>query len=263
MSPELLKKIVEAALFAHGKPMTVDMLLKLFGEEDVPERKLVQEALEQLQQDWQGRGVELREVASGFRFQATEEVTPWVARLWEEKPAKYSRATLETLALIAYRQPITRSEIEEIRGVSVSSHIMKSLLEREWVRVVGTKDVPGRPSLYATTRQFLDYFNFRSLEELPALSEIRDLDTIAQEFEQGQDDKVDAAFREMLDDMDEDAADASVEHEALADVNQDDVVLTDEFASDVDDNSQDFMAELQDMTVEDDEPTTVPEEERS
>jgi segregation and condensation protein B len=198
MSSPPLKKIVEAVLFAHGKPMTVDALLKIFIETDDvrPDRAQMKRAIKTLQKDWKGRGVELVEVASGYRFQASVEVTPYVSRLWDEKPQKYSRASLETLALIAYRQPITRSEIEEIRGVSVSTHIIKSLLEREWVRVVGTKEVPGRPSLYATTKTFLDYFSLTSLDQLPALSEIRDLDTIAQELENSQGDQVQLAFEE-------------------------------------------------------------------
>ncbi|MDH5299950.1 MAG: SMC-Scp complex subunit ScpB [Gammaproteobacteria bacterium] len=258
MSPELLKKIVEAALFAYGKPMTVDMLLKLFAEEELPSREQIQDVLAQLQQEWQGRGTELVQVASGYRFQAAVEVTPWVARLWEEKPAKYSRAILETMALIAYRQPITRSEIEEIRGVSVSSQIVKTLLEREWVRVVGTKDVPGRPALYATTRQFLDYFNFRSLEELPPLAEIRDLDVIAQEFDMDQDDKVEAALRELRDDNDEvnlpldEEVEFADEHPVARSI--DEPEANEPESSLVD-------AALKEWLVDDDEPTTVPEEE--
>jgi segregation and condensation protein B len=137
-----------------------------------------------------GRGFELAEVASGWRFQVATDLAPWVNRLWEEKPQKYSRALLETLALIAYRQPITRSDIEEVRGVAVSSHIIKTLAEREWIKVVGHRDVPGRPSLYATTRQFLDYFGLKSLEELPTLGELKDIDSLNQALELGDDDLV-------------------------------------------------------------------------
>ncbi|WP_316246147.1 SMC-Scp complex subunit ScpB [Cellvibrio japonicus] len=178
VTPELLRQIVEGAILAAGQPMTIVRLRELFDEEFAPTKEDIQAALEQIQADSEGRGFELKEVASGWRFQVRENLAPWVNRLWEEKPQKYSRALLETLALIAYRQPITRGDIEEIRGVAVSSHIMKTLLERDWVKVVGHRDVPGRPSLYATTRQFLDYFNLKSLDELPSLSEIRDLDDL-------------------------------------------------------------------------------------
>ena len=183
MDAELLKKILEGALFAAGQPLTIERLGFLFDEGDRPDNAVIREALEALVKDYEGRGIELKEVASGFRFQVRQETGPWVSRLWEEKPSRYSRALLETLALIAYRQPITRSEIEEIRGVSVSSHIVKTLLEREWIRVAGHRDVPGRPALFATTREFLDSFNLKSLAELPSLSEIRDLERINEELE--------------------------------------------------------------------------------
>lgn len=174
----MLRRIVEGAVLATGQPMTVNKILELFDPLVAPTKEEVQAALEDIQAETKGRGYELKEVASGWRFQVCDDLAPWIGRLWDEKPQKYSRALLETLSLIAYRQPITRGDIEEIRGVAVSSHIMKTLLEREWVKVVGHRDVPGRPSLYATTRQFLDYFNLKSLEELPSLSEIRDLDEI-------------------------------------------------------------------------------------
>lgn len=183
MDAELLKKVLEGALFAAGQPMNLDQLGFLFDEADRPDNATLRSTLESLMQDYEGRGIELKEVASGFRFQVRQETGPWVSRLWEEKPSRYSRALLETLALIAYRQPITRSEIEEIRGVSVSSHIVKTLLEREWIRVAGHRDVPGRPALFATTREFLDSFNLKSLAELPSLSEIRDLERINEELE--------------------------------------------------------------------------------
>lgn len=173
-----LKQIIEGALLAAGQPLSMNKLMQLFEEGSAPERDALRDALTELQSDCEGRGFELKEVASGWRFQVREEMAPWVNRLWDEKPQKYSRALLETLALVAYRQPITRGDIEEIRGVAVSSHIIKTLLERDWVKVVGHRDVPGRPSLYATTRQFLDYFNLKSLEELPSLGDIRDLDDI-------------------------------------------------------------------------------------
>ena len=170
-----LKNIIEGALLAAGGPLTLDSLLGLFGtEEATPTREALQVALATLEEDYRDRGIELAQVAGGYRIQVRKECAPWIARLWDEKPPRYSRALLETLALIAYRQPITRGEIEEIRGVAVSTNIVKTLLEREWVRVVGHRDVPGRPSLYATTRKFLDYFGLKSLNELPTLAELRE-----------------------------------------------------------------------------------------
>ncbi len=178
-----LKNIIEGALLAAGRPLEVSDLEALFDEDERPSRLEIGEALEEVAVACAGRGYELKKVASGYRFQVRQELSSWVSRLWDEKPQKYSRSLLETLALIAYRQPTTRGDIEEIRGVSVSSQTIKTLLEREWVRVVGHRDVPGRPALYATTRQFLDYFNLASLEELPPLSELRDLDELDPELE--------------------------------------------------------------------------------
>ncbi|MEA3275743.1 MAG: SMC-Scp complex subunit ScpB [Pseudomonadota bacterium] len=177
-----LKPIVEAALLAAGGPLTLDQLLGLFADEERPSRDALLEALASLELDYRDRGIELTQVAGGYRAQVCRSVAPWVARLWEEKPARYSRALLETLALIAYRQPITRGEIEDIRGVSVSTNIIKTLAEREWVRIVGHRDVPGRPALYATTRKFLDYFGLRSLNDLPTLAEIRDPEFLGDEL---------------------------------------------------------------------------------
>jgi len=179
VSKQQLKQIIEGALLAIGQPMSRDKMQSLFVDEDeIPSKDDLNEALLDIQKSCEGRGFELKEVASGWRFQVREEMAPWVNRLWDEKPQKYSRALLETLALIAYRQPITRGDIEEIRGVAVSSHIVKTLVEREWIKVVGHRDVPGRPSLYATTRQFLDYFDLRSLEGLPSLGEIADIEAL-------------------------------------------------------------------------------------
>lgn len=176
MQIEQLKAIIEAALLAASQPLSVAQLGELFIEEDEVDRAQIAMALEMLADDCQNRGVELKEVGTGFRYQVRQQVHPWVSRMWTEKPSRYSRALLETLALIAYRQPITRPEIEQIRGVVVSSNIVKTLEEREWVRVVGHRDVPGKPALYGTTRGFLDYFNLKSLDELPQLSEIRDME---------------------------------------------------------------------------------------
>lgn len=174
MSQPALERILEAALQAAGKPLSLERMRELFDEEAAPSLDQLRQALTQLAEDCTGRSVELREVAGGWRLQVRNEFAPWVGRLWEERPARYTRALLETLSLIAYRQPVTRGDIEDVRGVAVSSQIIRTLLEREWVRVVGHREVPGRPALYATTRQFLDYFNLRSLAELPALAELRE-----------------------------------------------------------------------------------------
>jgi segregation and condensation protein B len=171
----LVERIVEAALLAAAHPMTVAQLYALFPDDQPAPRGSIEQAIEALQAACAARGVMLVEVASGFRFQVQRDVQPWVARMFAERPQRYTRATLETLALIAYRQPITRGEIEAIRGVAVNANIIKMLEEREWIRVVGHRDVPGRPALFGTTKLFLDYFNLKSLDELPPLSEIRDL----------------------------------------------------------------------------------------
>jgi segregation and condensation protein B len=183
MDIKRLKQIAEAILLAAARPVTLDQLLALFEENERPERAEMRAALEALEAEFDGRGIELVQVASGYRIQVTDEMQPWVSRLWEEKPARYSRALLETLALIAYRQPITRGEIEDVRGVSVSTSIMKTLQEREWVRVVGHREVPGHPAMYGTTKEFLDYFSLKSLDELPTLAELRDLSTIGEELQ--------------------------------------------------------------------------------
>ncbi len=175
MEQQQLNNIVEAALLAAQQPLTLPMIAALFQETDEVSHEAISRALESLTAACEGRGVELVEVASGFRYQVRESVHPWVARLWSERQTKYSRALLETLALIAYRQPITRGEIEQVRGVGVSTSIMHTLEEREWVRVVGYRDVPGKPALFGTTRQFLDYFNLKSLDQLPTLAEIREI----------------------------------------------------------------------------------------
>lgn len=174
-----LKELLEAVLLASDAPLTEDQLLNLFSKEERPTKEVLKSALEALKEASADRGVELVQVASGYRFQIKKHWAPWVSRLWQEKPQKYSRAILETLALIAYRQPITRGEIEDIRGVVVSSAIIKTLQEdRGWIRVVGQKEVPGKPALYATTKEFLDYFGLKNLKELPTLPEILDLDAM-------------------------------------------------------------------------------------
>jgi len=174
MDQQLVRRIVEAALLAANQPLSLVQLKGLFPLDEPAPEGSIEQALLDLQADCADRGIELVEVASGWRYQVKTDVHPWVARLWTERQTKYSRATLETLALIAYRQPITRGEIEQIRGVAVNSNIIKALEEREWIRVVGHRDVPGRPELLGTTKAFLDYFGLRSLDELPPLSELKD-----------------------------------------------------------------------------------------
>ena len=175
MDQHLITRIVEAALLAANQPLPLAQLQALFPEDQPPPSGAVAQAIQTLQEGCADRGVELVELASGFRYQVKADVHPWVARLWTERKTKYTRATLETLALIAYRQPITRGEIEQIRGVAVSSNIIQALEEREWIRVVGHRDVPGRPALFGTTKGFLDYFGLKRLDELPPLSEIKDI----------------------------------------------------------------------------------------
>lgn len=177
-----VKQIIEAALLAAGQPLAVAQLAALFPEDQPPPAGAIERALHELAEDCEQRGVALVEVASGFRFQVREQYSPWVSQLWTERQTRYSRALLETLALIAYRQPITRGEIEQIRGVAVSSNIIRTLEERDWVRVVGHRDVPGKPALYGTTRGFLDYFGLKSLDQLPPLSELREIPELEPQF---------------------------------------------------------------------------------
>jgi segregation and condensation protein B len=179
MNQELIKNILEAALMVSDRPLNMAQIMTLF-EKDVEDidRDLIKTALEQLREDYNNRGIELREVASGYRIQVCSKYSDWINRLYDERPPRYSRALLETLAIIAYRQPVTRAEIEDIRGVVVSTTIIKTLQEREWIRVVGHKDVPGHPELLATTKEFLDYFNLKKLSDLPTLAEIKELNQI-------------------------------------------------------------------------------------
>ena len=178
-----VKMIVEGLLLAAGRPLTLDNIIQVFSKDEQPDRQELKLVMDSIAEDCADRGFELKEVASGFRFQVKQELSEWIAKLWEERPPRYTRALLETLALIAYRQPITRGDIEEIRGVGVSSNIVRTLLDREWIRVVGHRDVPGRPAMFATTKQFLDYFNLKSLQDLPPLSEIKDLAVVDPEFD--------------------------------------------------------------------------------
>lgn len=216
-----IKNIIEAALLSAGKPLDIDRLIELFDDTERPTKQSLRSALDEISLDCDDKGFELVKIASGYRFQVKQAFSPWVSKLWEERPQRYSRALLETLALIAYRQPITRGDIEDIRGVAVSSNIIKTLLERSWVRVVGHKDVPGKPAMYATTRQFLDYFNLNGLDQLPQLSEIRDLEAIGLEIEQqikhvDEQESESANDNDMQDDFDSDSgSDAAVSPDSI------------------------------------------------
>ena len=213
-----LVQILEGAILSAGRPLTIQNMAALFEEDARPENAEIRAALKDIAERCEGRGFELQEVASGFRFAVRQELGQWVSRLWTERPARYSRALLETLALVAYRQPITRGEIEEIRGVTVSTNIIRTLHERDWIRVVGHREAPGRPAMYATTRQFLDYFNLKHLDELPPLAEIRDFDSLTKEL--GFEDLTDPAAEEATTETDmEDAAEgdtAATEEEPAA-----------------------------------------------
>ncbi|MFJ2483537.1 SMC-Scp complex subunit ScpB [Pseudomonas sp. NPDC087598] len=175
--PRELAPLLEAFLLASGKPQSLERLYELFEEGERPEPPVFKKALTLLAKSCDGRAFELKEVSSGYRLQIREKFSPWVGRLWEERPQRYSRALLETIALIAYRQPITRGEIEDVRGVAVNSNIVKTLIEREWIRIVGYRDVPGKPAMFATTKAFLDHFNLKNLEDLPPLAELREMET--------------------------------------------------------------------------------------
>ena len=262
MDIKKLKNILEAVLLATDKTLTVIQLEGLFElDEERPTRDEIRQALHEMADDYETRGYELKQVASGFRLQVRQEFSTWVGRLWEERPARYTRALLETMSLIAYRQPITRGEIEEVRGVSVSSNIMKTLLERDWVKVLGHKDVPGKPSLYGTTKEFLDYFNLKSLDELPTLAEIKDLDSIHPELALDED----AAENAVEDNSDEDGenpesnmAAESMDDENVVDESMDESEMSNEdiVAEDADFNSDDSTSEdstSENMDIEGDE----------
>jgi segregation and condensation protein B len=221
---DLVRRIVEAALLAAPQPLTVPQLAALFPEDAPAPTGSIQKAIEALRADSAFRGVELVEVASGFRYQVKADVHAWVARLWTERQTKYTRATLETLALIAYRQPITRGEIEQIRGVAVNANMVKALEEREWIRVVGHRDVPGRPELFGTTKTFLDYFGLRSLDQLPPLAELKDIPDLEPQLPFDVDPAVVANAAMAMDDAappDDDAANDDDAGDAEADTDTD------------------------------------------
>ena len=200
-----LSRVLEGAILASGEAVSLDKLLTLFDEDKRPSKSLLTSTLESIRDTQHDRGFVLKQVASGWRFEVCDDLAPWVNRLWDERPQKYSRALLETIALVAYRQPLTRGDIEDVRGVAVSSHIIKTLLERDWVKVVGHRDVPGRPALYATTRQFLDYFGLKSLDELPSLGELQDIDSLSEKLE------LDGGANESVEPEQDSTGDASAE----------------------------------------------------
>ena len=177
-----LIQIIEAALLSASRPLSIEEIQRLFPTDQTPSKEDIKETLNEIEDLCAKRGVELKRVSSGYRMQVKQSLSAYIAKLWEEKPQRYSKATLETLALIAYRQPITRGEIEQIRGVSVGTQLIRGILERGWIKIVGQRDVPGRPSLYATTKEFLDYFGLQHLRELPSLPDLPDIDSLDMEL---------------------------------------------------------------------------------
>lgn len=252
MEQQKLKNIIEAILLSAEKPLKVNQIEILFaGDNDAPTRDEIRKVLAELQEDYKTRGFDLIQVASGYRIQVKQDYSQWVGRLWEEKPARYSRALLETIALIAYRQPITRGEIEEVRGVSVSSNIIKTLMEREWIKVLGHKDVPGKPALYGTSKEFLDYFNLKSLDELPTLAEIKDLDQIHQELD------LDGSNAEAANEAAVDEAGAEVEAETV----DTETGLTDDVSDVETETSDEQAAESSDEIIDEAEEVSMAEAE--
>ena len=217
MESQQLKNIVEAALLAAGGPLTVDQIKSLFADDEAPEKAEIREQLAALTSDYAERGIEVREVASGFRVQVREEMGQWLTKLWEERPPRYTRALMETLAIIAYRQPVTRGDIEEIRGVSVSSNIIRTMLERDWVKVVGHRDVPGKPAIFGTTRFFLDYFGLKKLDDLPPLAELAELEPVSLQLELGTADQRPGDDGDGANDSDSENVDESVDPVAETD----------------------------------------------
>ena len=246
--PDELKNIIEAAIMVSDEPITVDRLIGMFTDATKPERSTVNELLMELEQEYANRGFELKRIEKGYRLQTREEYSPWLARLRAGRPPRYSRALLETLAIIAYRQPVTRGEIEEIRGVAVSTEIIRTLVDREWIRQVGVRDVPGKPALFATTRAFLEYFNLEGLTQLPSLQDIRDLDTIADELNM----KLPLESREQRPDDDEDA-EVSPQTDFIENKDSDDIAtVSDEISSET---TTDDVTSEEKNTQEDDSPS--------
>ena len=241
---EQLKQILEAALLAIGQPLSHAQLGALFNDEERPPAGEISRALEQLSNDCSNRGVELKKVASGYRLQVKQDLNEWVSRLWKERPQKYSRALLETMALIAYRQPITRGEIEAVRGVAVSTNIVRTLQEREWIRVVGHRDVPGKPALFGTTKTFLDSFDLQNLDDLPTLAEIRDMENLEPELQL---EPVPPAAD--VRDPQREASNESADESNPDDLNQTAEDIAENDISDESFANEDFDAEFEDMNV--------------
>jgi segregation and condensation protein B len=265
MNEHDLKITIEATLLAAGRPVTSQQLLDLFEERERPSDEQLQVALEALAADYAERGIELMQVASGWRIQIRQRCTDIVSRLWQERPSKYSRALLETLALVAYRQPITRSEIEEIRGVSISSTIMRTLQERNWIRVVGHREVPGRPELLGTTREFLDYFGLKSLDQLPTLAELRDVETIGVQLELPGNEAANADSNpDATATTDEGLAQSEVgSADALAEANEDDSVDDDaEVVADAASDDPELSADADETDEDEVKPTLVASDEQ-
>ena len=248
LTEKKIGRIIEAALLAAEGPLTIENLFKLFADGELAEengRKQIRDLLVALEEACGDRGVELIQVASGYRYQAKQDLSAWVSRLWEEKTPRYTRALLETLALVAYKQPVTRGDIEQIRGVGVSQNIMRTLLERDWIRVVGQREAPGRPVLYGTTKTFLDYFNLNNLDQLPPLEEIRALiepTLVAEQQAEGRTEQGGGVAKD-LGEFQNDLAENSVEHtEALLDSVSDEPILD---SVDADGPDSDISAEVE------------------
>jgi len=253
MDEKLLKNIVESAMLASGGPLSIDQLKGLFGDDSGPDRKEIRDVISSLQDEYAERGIEIREVASGFRIQVRESMGQWLGKLWEERPPRYTRALMETLAIVAYRQPVTRGDIEEIRGVAVSTNIIRTLLERDWIKVVGHRDVPGKPAMFSTTRFFLDYFGLKKLDDLPPLAELAELEPIGVQLELG------TADQELTEEELQEAG----EQEETTDVESADA--PDEVAADAsdeaDDHSDESVSELEAEDDFDDDDVEVSDEE--
>lgn len=250
MNSKLLKNIIESSLLASGRPLSLSELRDLFPYRERPELKAIREAIETLQAEFEDRGIELIEVATGFRIQVRPSMIDWLTKLWEERPPRYSRALMETLALIAYQQPITRGDIEEVRGVAVSTNIMRTMLERGWVKVVGHREVPGRPALYGTTPVFLEYFGLKKLDDLPPLADISDVDSVVPQLEFEMNDEDQSPLRVVVDQGKPVEADETADNEADFDDDDDDEIeaeMDDFFEDDGEDDDDEEEPEIADQ----------------